>query len=121
MLSTPRPPILIGGSGEKTTLHLVAQYADACNLFAFAGPDELSRKLDVLKCHCENLGRDYDEIEKTVAGFIHSGQPTSEFVRQLEPLATMGFSHAIFNVYDDYTGIPLETMGRELIPALAEL
>ncbi len=80
-----------------------------------------SDRVDVLKCHCESLGRDYDEIEKTVAGFIHTGQPTSEVVRQLEPIATMGFSHAIFNVYDDDTGIPLETMGRKLIPALAEL
>ena len=61
-LHEPHPPILIGGSGEKKTLRLVAQYAQACNLFP--GPD-LARKLDVLRGHCEAVGRDYDEIEKT--------------------------------------------------------
>ncbi len=65
-LSKPHPPILIGGAGEKKTLRLVAQYADACNLFAFMGIDELSRKLDVLKSHCDDVGRDYDTIERTV-------------------------------------------------------
>jgi F420-dependent oxidoreductase-like protein len=62
-LRHPHPPVLIGGSGEQKTLRLVAQYADACNLFA--GPD-LGRKLDVLRAHCRDIGRDYDEIEKTV-------------------------------------------------------
>ena len=61
----PHPPILIGGGGERKTLRLVAQYAQACNLFP--GP-ELEHKLDVLRGHCEALGRDYDEIEKTVIG-----------------------------------------------------
>ena len=61
-LSRPHPPIMIGGSGEKKTLRLVAQYADSCNIFN--GPD-LARKLDVLREHCAAVGRDYDEIEKT--------------------------------------------------------
>ena len=62
-LRRPHPPILIGGGGERKTLRLVAQYADACNLFP--GP-ELERKLDVLRGHCADVGRDYAEIEKTV-------------------------------------------------------
>src|SRR5204862_3769964 len=62
-LQRPHPPILIGGGGEKKTLRLVAQYAQACNLFASA---ELERKLDVLREHCADVGRDYDEIQKTV-------------------------------------------------------
>src|SRR6201996_3790709 len=61
-LSRPHPPIMIGGGGEKKTLRLVAQYADACNLFA--GRDE-ARKLDVLRQHCEAVCRDYDTIYKT--------------------------------------------------------
>jgi F420-dependent oxidoreductase-like protein len=62
-LSSPRPPILVGGGGEKKTLLLVAKYADACNLM---NDDDLPHKLDVLKRHCDTVGRDYDQIEKTV-------------------------------------------------------
>ncbi|HWK79652.1 MAG TPA: LLM class flavin-dependent oxidoreductase, partial [Thermomicrobiales bacterium] len=61
-LSRPHPYLLVGGSGERKTLRLVAQYADACNIFA--GPD-VQHKLDVLKAHCEDVGRDDDAIEKT--------------------------------------------------------
>jgi F420-dependent oxidoreductase-like protein len=121
VLSQPRPPILIGGGGEQKTLRMVAQYADAANLFAFAGPEELGRKLDVLRAHCEGVGRDYDEIAKTVGGFFYNGQPTSEIADQARPLAELGFDHVIFNVYDDYQGTPVERLGTEVLPALAEL
>src|SRR4051794_38842856 len=62
-VSRPHPPILVAGGGEKKTLRLVAKYADACNLFGDA--DAVRHKLDVLKRHCEEVGRDYAEIEKT--------------------------------------------------------
>ncbi len=68
--SRPHPPILIGGMGERKTLRLVAQYADACNLFAYLGSDVLAGKLDVLKRHCDAEGRPYDAIEKTVLGTV---------------------------------------------------
>src|SRR5438874_4558146 len=61
-LSRPHPPILIGGGGERKTLRMVAQYADACNLFP--SPD-IAHKLDVLRQHCVAEGRDYDSIDKT--------------------------------------------------------
>src|SRR6478609_1665620 len=61
-LSRPHPPILIGGAGERKTLRLVAQYADACNIF---DTPELAHKLQVLRDNCDRLGRNYDEIEKT--------------------------------------------------------
>ncbi|WBB76151.1 LLM class F420-dependent oxidoreductase [Micromonospora sp. WMMD1128] len=64
-LTRPHPPIMVGGGGEKKTLLLVARYADACNLFG-AGRDEVAHKLDVLRRHCADEGRDYHEIEKTV-------------------------------------------------------
>jgi F420-dependent oxidoreductase-like protein len=67
-VSSPRPEIMIGGGGEKKTLRLLAQYGDACNLFTAIGVEEVSRKLDVLRQHCEDVGRDYNEIRKTVAG-----------------------------------------------------
>src|SRR5262249_20833919 len=63
-VSTPRPRILIGGGGERKTLRLVAQYADACNFFG--GPDEVAHKVDVLRRHCDAVGRDINEIEVTV-------------------------------------------------------
>jgi alkanesulfonate monooxygenase SsuD/methylene tetrahydromethanopterin reductase-like flavin-dependent oxidoreductase (luciferase family) len=63
-LRRPHPPILIGGGGERRTLRLVAQYADACNLFAFDRA-AVTRKLDVLRRHCDELGRPYEDIEKT--------------------------------------------------------
>ena len=62
-LSKPRIPILVGGGGERTTLRLVARYADACNVFG--APDMLLHKYDVLRRHCDAVGRDYDTIEKT--------------------------------------------------------
>src|SRR5690349_21205062 len=72
-LTRPHPPILIGGSGEQKTLRLVAQYADACNLFARAGADVIRQKLEVLKRHCEAVGRPYEEIERTALGTVELG------------------------------------------------
>jgi F420-dependent oxidoreductase-like protein len=72
-LSRPHPPILIGGSGEKKTLKLVARYADACNIAVY-DPSEAGRKLDVLRQHCVNEGRDYDEIEKTAQARYDLGE-----------------------------------------------
>src|SRR5205823_2709649 len=64
-LARPHPSIMIGGGGEQKTLRLVAQYADACNLFARMGKDVLQHKLDVLREHCQAVGRPYEQIEKT--------------------------------------------------------
>jgi F420-dependent oxidoreductase-like protein len=67
-IQKPSPPILIGGSGERKTLKIVAKYADACNLFG--SPETVRKKLDVLKDHCKSVGRDYDSILKTKLGAI---------------------------------------------------
>jgi F420-dependent oxidoreductase-like protein len=64
------PRIVIGGTGERKTLRLVAQYAAACNLFA-TGVDEVAHKLDVLRGHCDDVGRDYDDVEKTIVGTLN--------------------------------------------------
>jgi alkanesulfonate monooxygenase SsuD/methylene tetrahydromethanopterin reductase-like flavin-dependent oxidoreductase (luciferase family) len=85
-LSSPRPRILIGGSGERKTLRLVAQYADACNLF---GGGELAHKLDVLREHCANLGRDYDSIEKTAIIPFELGRNGEGADRMLDRLREM--------------------------------
>jgi F420-dependent oxidoreductase-like protein len=62
-IQKPSPPILVGGSGERKTLKIVAKYADACNLFG--SPEIVRKKLDILKEHCKSVGRDYDSILKT--------------------------------------------------------
>jgi len=123
-LSKPRPPILIGGGGEKKTLRLVAQYADACNLFARMGDDVLRSKMDILKGHCEKLGRDYASIEKTVLNTAHlaPGKATAgEVIKECQGLAALGIQHVIFNMPNVQEITPLEIFGREIIPAVAGL
>jgi F420-dependent oxidoreductase-like protein len=120
-LQRPHPPILIGGSGERKTLRLVAQYAQACNLFP--GPD-LSRKLDVLRAHCEQLGRDYDDIEKTVLYNFDvgaHGERVDQIVADLHNLAATGFQVAHGRVTDVSALRPLELIGKEVVPAVAQL
>jgi F420-dependent oxidoreductase-like protein len=122
-LSTPHPRIMIGGTGPKKTLRMVAQYADACNIGDWVGDENMQKALDTLKAHCEKLGRDYDAIEKTTLGTIHlSGDDTVDStINRLKDLSEMGFTHAIFNMPDVYKIIPLETFAKEIIPAVAEL
>ncbi len=120
-LSTPHPPIMIGGSGERKTLRFVARYGQACNLFP--GPD-LARKLDVLRAHCDAEGRDYDGIEKTCYFTFdvgEKGEKAGEIVDQLGRLAELGFQAAIGAVADVWRVSPLETIGSEVIPAVAGL
>jgi F420-dependent oxidoreductase-like protein len=88
-IQQPRPTLLIGGSGEKKTLKLVAKYADACNLFG-GEPEAITHKLDVLKGHCDNEGRDYAEIEKTI---IYSGNPLDDvdaFLAEMDAMSKLG-------------------------------
>ena len=120
-LTRPHPPILIGGGGERKTLRLVAQYAQACNLFV--GP-ELEHKLDVLRGHCEAVGRDYDEIEKTVMGPLDpgpAGEKVDELVARLHDLAALGITHYHGSVPNVSTITPLEILGEHVIPAAAQL
>jgi F420-dependent oxidoreductase-like protein len=123
VLSKPHPPILIGGGGEKKTLRLVAQYADACNLFTFGGADAVKSKLDVLKQHCDKLGRNYDEIEKTGLGVAFIQGPTSaaNIIEQCHQLAKVGVQQIIYSIPTVHEITPLEIFGRDIIPAVAEL
>ncbi len=121
-LSKPHPRLLIGGMGPKKTLRMVAQYADACNFFEGAGQEKMQDSLDILKAHCERLGRDYSTIEKTSLGTVHlSGDDTAAgVIKRITELSAMGFSQAIFNMPDVYKIAPLETFAREIIPAVAD-
>jgi F420-dependent oxidoreductase-like protein len=119
-LRRPHPPILIGGGGEKKTLRLVAQYAQACNLFP--GP-ELERKLDVLRAHCADVGRDYDDIEKTVMMPLDpgaGGERVDAMLAQLRTLSGLGVTHVHGFVPGVGTITPLEILGEQVIPVVAE-
>jgi F420-dependent oxidoreductase-like protein len=87
-VSSPRPRIMIGGSGERKTLRLVAQYADACNLFG--PPDTVAHKLDVLRRHCDALGRDIREIEVTALLPALESWTTDDVLRSAEAFAAIG-------------------------------
>jgi F420-dependent oxidoreductase-like protein len=116
-LSRPHPPIMIGGGGEKKTLRLVAKYADACNVFA--GRDE-ARKLDVLRQHCEAVGRDYDTIYKTVYYVFDTSHGAQRIIDDLATLAGLGFDAAIGAVAGVWDVRPLEFIGSEIIPVAAD-
>jgi F420-dependent oxidoreductase-like protein len=116
-LSRPHPPIMIGGGGEKKTLRLVARYADACNVFA--GRDE-ARKLDVLRQHCEDVGRDYDTIYKTVYYAFNTSQGAQRIIDDLGTLAGLGFDAAIGGVVNVWDVSPVEFIGSEIIPVVAD-
>ena len=123
-LSEPHPPIMIGGMGEKRTLRLVAQYADACNLFAYGGPDLVRQKLDVLRGHCEDVGRDYEEIERTALGTVNlaeGGMTAEEVIGFCRQMGEAGIQHLIFNMPNVHEIEPLERFGEEIIPAVSEL
>jgi F420-dependent oxidoreductase-like protein len=126
-LQRPHPPILIGGSGERKTLRLVARYADACNLNGRLAADELARRLDVLRGHCEEAGRPYDAIEKTIYARIRisddGGVSTGDVLAFCRSMAGLGFDTLIAAV--DSAGIyrpqALDVWGRELLPAIRRL
>ncbi len=120
-LQRPHPPILIAGSGERRTLPLVARYGDACNI---APSPDLPRKLDLLRRLCDEAGRDYDAIEKTVPfGFDvgESGSKVGELLGQLRWLSSMGAQSVLGWVVGVDRIEPLEIMAREVIPAVREL
>lgn len=118
-ITRPHPPILIGGSGEQKTLLLVAKYAQACNVF---GNSDVAHKFDVLRRHCEDVGRDYDEIEKTVIYNFDvgaQGERAGELVEALHRLADQGAQAVIGSVPNVSTLKPLEVIGEKVVPAVA--
>jgi F420-dependent oxidoreductase-like protein len=123
-VSKPHPPILVGGAGEKKTLKLVAKYADACNLFAGAGLTTLSQKLDVLKQHCDQVGRDYNDIEKTALDTVNlapGGLTSRELIEKCKALNQTGIQHLIVNMPNVAELRPLELIGKEVIPQIKDL
>jgi F420-dependent oxidoreductase-like protein len=119
-LTRPHPPILLGGSGDKT-LRLVARYADACNIRP--GPD-IPQKLDTLRRYCDEEGRDYNAIEKTSPFAFdvgENGEKIDELLGRLRALASMGIQTVIGMVPHIHQIKPLELLGQKVIPAVAAL
>jgi F420-dependent oxidoreductase-like protein len=121
-LSRPHPPILIGGSGEKKTLKLVARYADACNIAAYDLP-EAARKLAVLREHCVTEGRDYDEIEKTAQTRFDlglNGEKVNQTIEQLHAISEAGFGVAHGSMTNVSKPGQLDLIAERVIPAAAK-
>ena len=117
------PPIMVGGMGEQKTLRLVARHADACNLFTYGGTELIRHKLDVLRRHCEEAGRPYEEIERTSLGTVHLApgeMSVDNVIGTCRDLAGAGIQHAIFNMPNVHEIEPIDTFGREVIPAVAD-
>jgi alkanesulfonate monooxygenase SsuD/methylene tetrahydromethanopterin reductase-like flavin-dependent oxidoreductase (luciferase family) len=120
--NNPKPlrgdiPILIGGSGERKTLRMVAQYADGCNLFG--GPDRAKHLLEVLEGHCERLGRDPAEITKTSMRTIAIGETEADVKAKLDAMrgfwpeeriagVTAGTPDQILEVAQGYVDVGIE-------------
>jgi F420-dependent oxidoreductase-like protein len=122
-LSQPHPKILVGGEGERKTLRLVAQYADASNVFA-GNPDEMRRKMDVLRRHCDDVGRDYDAIERTCLDSIDTGPSelaAAGMVEACRTQAAAGIQHAIFSLNHGQEIDWIERIGREVVPEVAAI
>jgi len=121
-LSKPRPPILIGGGGERKTLRLVAKYADMCNLFA-TSPEEVGRKLDILRQHCDEVGRDEASIRKTILYTtpVQIGDDLDTFVAEMASYAKLGVDAVMLIARGERPSAWVEQVAAPLVPKLAEL
>jgi alkanesulfonate monooxygenase SsuD/methylene tetrahydromethanopterin reductase-like flavin-dependent oxidoreductase (luciferase family) len=120
-IQQPRPKILVGGSGEKKTLRLVAQYADACNLFA-PEPAVIAHKLDVLARHCADVGRDPAEIQNTILA-VRSDPLTDVdgFVASMEQYARLGVDLVEVVPRSSDPVAEVTRLGEEVVPRLEQL
>jgi F420-dependent oxidoreductase-like protein len=125
-LSRPRVPIMVGGGGEKKTLRLVAQYADACNVFG--SPEAIARKYAILDAHCAAVHRDPRDIERSTLQNVRLGpadhartERPSQVVDRFGELSDAGAEHVIFELKDVHEPAYLDQVGRDIIPALHAL
>jgi F420-dependent oxidoreductase-like protein len=122
-ISRPRVPIMVGGGGEKKTLRLVAQYADACNVFGT--PEAIARKYAILDAHCAAVGRDPAEIERSTLQNVRiatdgarASETPAQVVDRIGELADAGAQHVILSVAGLPDPAPLELLGRDVLPHL---
>ena len=122
-ISRPRVPIMVGGGGERKTLRLVAQYADACNVFG--GPENVARKYAILDAHCREVGRDPREIERSTLQNVRVAPPGAgrtespqEVIDRFGELSDAGVEHVIFELKDAHLDAYRDIVGRDIVPAL---
>ena len=119
-VSSPRPRILVGGSGEQKTLRLVARYADACNLFAIEAA-EVAHKLEVLDRHCADEQRDPASITRTILGMSDPLADVDAFLNSMEAYAALGISMVeVMPLVEDPAAFATR-LGEEVVPRLAEV
>lgn len=108
-----RPRVLIGGAGERRTLRLVARYGDACNVFDVPdGGKTVRHKLAVLARHCEEAGRPYGEVEKTISTRLSPGESAESFARRCAEFAEWGIEHAVVITAGPWRAADVATLGR---------
>jgi F420-dependent oxidoreductase-like protein len=122
-ISRPRVPIMVGGGGERKTLRLVAQYADACNVFG--SPEGIARKYSILDGHCAAVGRDTGQIERSTLQAVRLGPPSAartespqQVVDRFGELSDAGADHVIVELRDAHVPDYIETFGQAIIPDL---
>jgi alkanesulfonate monooxygenase SsuD/methylene tetrahydromethanopterin reductase-like flavin-dependent oxidoreductase (luciferase family) len=125
-ISRPRVPIMVGGGGEKKTLRLVAQYADACNVFG--SPEGIARKYEILRQHCLAVGRDPDEIERSTLQNIDpillgggGHESVERIIERFGDLADAGAQHIILGTPNADDTTLLELIGRDILPVVRDL
>jgi F420-dependent oxidoreductase-like protein len=116
-VSTPRPRVLIGGGGERKTLRLVAQYADACNIIGDVAT--VARKVEVLRRHCDDVGRDPGEIEVTALIGVAEDADRDTILREVEALAAVGTQAIVVRSTGPEPSKWLEETWGPVVPALA--
>jgi F420-dependent oxidoreductase-like protein len=122
-IQRPRPPILIGGSGERKTLRLVARYADACNVRG-TDPESTERLLEILSEHCNRERRDYAAIEKTIVTRFDpgsNGERAEQEVERLARFAEIGVQAALGSLVGAHDPRVMEAMATKVVPQVAKL
>ncbi|MDQ2654148.1 MAG: TIGR03560 family F420-dependent LLM class oxidoreductase [Chloroflexota bacterium] len=110
--SRPRPRILIGGTGEQRTLPLVARYADACNLFDIPdGGATVRRKLDILRQNCEESGRPWEDIEKSIATRLRPDESAEALADRCRAFGDLGLDHVVFLHPETWTPADVARLG----------
>ena len=119
-IQAPRPPVLIGGGGERKTLRFVARYGDACNLFDL-GAEEVGRKLDVLRGHCADVGRDFDELDITLTASADAAAQPEEFLESMHAYAAVGVDQVWLSLPPQDPEAFTERVCERVLPELARL